>query len=268
MCPGQDTFYLSCKAVSHEEKVGLCFPLERRGVVFRLGICILLASLGLLVTPVRAQIASYVDESGRRVYINSEEPAPRRKLPARQAAPSGEAPRQGGSPQAVAYRPGSLRPVSREFLDRLVQETAERHRVDPVLVRAVVQAESGWNPGAVSRKGALGLMQLVPETAQRYGAADAFNPAQNLDAGVRYLRSLLERYGGDVNKSLAAYNAGEHAVDRAGGVPHYRETRHYVQQISNFYFKPGSGRSSNAWNGSRPIYRAVDERGRVVFTNE
>jgi soluble lytic murein transglycosylase-like protein len=146
----------------------------------------------------------------------------------------------------------------------MVQETAERHRVDPALVRAVVEAESNWNPSAVSRKGALGLMQLVPGTAERFGVGDAFNPRQNLDGGVRYLRTLLERYNGDLNRSLAAYNAGEHAVDRARGVPRLWETRSYVQRVLDSYFRPGSDRLPN----SRPIYRKTDEQGRVVFTNE
>ena len=163
---------------------------------------------------------------------------------------------------------GTFRRIPKEALDRLVEETSQRHRVDPALVRAVIEAESNWNHAAVSRKGALGLMQLVPGTAERYGAVDAFDPQQNLDAGVRHLRVLLERYNGDLEKALAAYNAGERAVDRARGVPRYRETRHYVQKVTQSYFQPGSGRQSNWWNASRPIYRTTDGRGRVIFTNE
>jgi soluble lytic murein transglycosylase-like protein len=150
----------------------------------------------------------------------------------------------------------------------MVHETAERHRVDPALVRAVIEAESNWNPSAVSRKGAQGLMQLAPGTAERFGVGDAFNPKQNLDGGVRYLRMLLERYNGDLNRSLAAYNAGEGAVDRARGVPNYRETRYYVQKVTDSYFRPGSGRLPNWGSATRPIYRTSDERGRVIFANE
>jgi soluble lytic murein transglycosylase-like protein len=150
----------------------------------------------------------------------------------------------------------------------MVHETAEKHRIDPALVRAVIEAESNWNPSAVSRKGALGLMQLVPGTAERFGVADAFNPQQNVEGGVRYLRALLQRYNGDLNRSLAAYNAGEYAVDRARGIPWFPETRNYVQKVVDSYFRPDSGRLPGWWNNSRSIYQKTDERGRVVFTNE
>jgi len=86
--------------------------------------------------------------------------------------------------------------------------------MDPALIRAVIETESHWNAGAVSRKGAVGLMQLVPSTAQRFGVKDMFSPKQNVDAGVRYLKTLLERYNGNLELALAAYNAGEGAVDR------------------------------------------------------
>jgi len=150
----------------------------------------------------------------------------------------------------------------------MASQTAERHQVDPNLVRAVVQTESGWDPLAVSRKGALGLMQLVPGTAQRFGVNNVFDPQQNLDAGVRYLHSLLERYGNDLPLALAAYNAGEGAVDRFGGVPNFRETRLYVQKVTNSYFRPGSGANGSAGFTPHPIRRIVDEHGRVIFTNE
>ena len=122
-----------------------------------------------------------------------------------------------------------------------MREAAERHHVDAALIRAVIQTESNWNSGALSRKGAGGLMQLIPTTAQRFGASDLFNPQQNIDAGVRYLKTLLERYNGNLDLALAAYNAGEGAVDRAHGVPAFRETRNYVQKVQDAYFRPGSG---------------------------
>jgi soluble lytic murein transglycosylase-like protein len=109
--------------------------------------------------------------------------------------------------------------------------TAQRHGLDPNLVLAVVAVESGFQPDAVSNKGAQGLMQLMPATARELGVADALDPAQNLDGGTRYLRMLVAQYGGDLGKALAAYNAGPGAVKRHGGVPPYRETHHYIDRV-------------------------------------
>jgi len=120
-------------------------------------------------------------------------------------------------------------------LERLAAEAARRHGLDPALVRAVVAVESGFQPQAVSPRGAQGLMQLMPATARELGVADPFDPAANLDGGSRYLRSLVARYDGDLGKALAAYNAGMGAVARHGGVPPYAETRRYVQNVLGRY---------------------------------
>jgi soluble lytic murein transglycosylase-like protein len=150
-----------------------------------------------------------------------------------------------------------------------VQEAAQRHSLDPALVKAVITTESGWNTRAISQKGAVGLMQLIPSTAQRFGVGNPFDPAQNVEGGTTYLKTLLDRYNGDLTKSLAAYNAGERAVDLSGGVPAYRETQQYVQKVTSAYFRPGSGRTSTLWSPPRPtVRREVDTNGRVVFTNE
>ena len=150
-----------------------------------------------------------------------------------------------------------------------MREAAERNKLDPALVKAVIRTESGWNPNAVSRKGAVGLMQLIPETAQRYGVNNSFDPVQNIEGGTKYLKSLLDRYNGDLTKSLAAYNAGERTVDLNRGVPAIPETQRYVEKVTNAYFQPGSGRNHTLWSPPKPpVRREIDSSGRVVFTNE
>jgi membrane-bound lytic murein transglycosylase B len=120
-------------------------------------------------------------------------------------------------------------------IDDAINKAAERHAVDPNLVRALVKVESNFNPNAVSRKGAMGLMQLMPGTARELAVTDPFDPQQNMEAGVRHLRGLLDSYDGDVSRSLAAYNAGAKAVDRHKGIPPYAETQDYVRRITKLY---------------------------------
>jgi soluble lytic murein transglycosylase-like protein len=115
------------------------------------------------------------------------------------------------------------------MLEQLIEEESKKQGVSSDLVRAVVKAESNGNPKAISPKGAIGLMQLMPETAQMLGV-DPYDPAQNLEGGIRFLKQLAMRYG-DLDRTLAAYNAGPGAVDRNGGVPPYRETRQYIHNI-------------------------------------
>jgi soluble lytic murein transglycosylase-like protein len=131
-----------------------------------------------------------------------------------------------GARRAAAGRGGS----STRF-DTLIKEASRREGIDPALVKAVVQAESAFDPGAVSTAGAKGLMQLTDATARSLGVADSFDPIQNVAGGVKYLKQLLGRYGGDTTRALAAYNAGPGAVDSFGGIPPYAETQGYVQKV-------------------------------------
>jgi len=147
-----------------------------------------------------------------------------------------------GTPRIVSYPGRSSRAVvprgstsQRDVLWPHVERTARAHGVDPELVDLVIRMESGYNPNAVSPKGARGVMQLMPGTARQYGVRDVFDPHENIGAGVRYLSDLLQRYGNDVASALAAYNAGPEAVERHAGVPPYRETRNYVATILGAY---------------------------------
>lgn len=228
------------------------FCLSRTGAVLRKAALAGLAAAASLCLsaacsrPAQAQIASYVDANGKVVYVNANPPA---KAARRQAV------RQPFSPP--------------EKLLLIAQAAARRNDMDPALVQAVIQTESNWNPFAVSSKGAFGLMQLLPSTAERYGVRDVFDPAQNVKGGTRYLRDLLELYHGDLKKSLAAYNAGEQAVARFHGVPAYRETRNYVRKVTNTYFQSGAGQAyAGQFHRHSEIRQVKDSGGRTVFTNE
>jgi len=223
--------------------------------------CLLALGFGLsLSSPLRAQIASQVNDSGKLVFVNSE--------------PAGNAPHKAPPSFHVSKTDGSNSEatpttVPPERLERIVRDASARHNLDPALVKAVIGVESNWNPSAVSRKGALGLMQLIPTTAGQLGVGNAFDPAQNIEGGTSYLRSLLDRYHGDLELSLAAYNAGPGAVERSGGIPNIPETRSYVQRVTDTYFRPDSGRDpSFAGQHRSRIRQDVDDNGRVVFTNE
>jgi len=126
-------------------------------------------------------------------------------------------------------------PVPERSLDQIVKDAGARHQIDPDFIASVIHAESGANPKAVSRKGAQGLMQLMPGTAAQLGVKNAFSPEQNVDGGTRHLNELLAKYHNDVPKALAAYNAGSKPVAQYGGVPPYHETRAYVARIIREY---------------------------------
>lgn len=163
---------------------------------------------------------------------------------------------------------------SRVQIQALVEQAARRHDVDPKLVHAVIRQESGYDPFAVSSKGAMGLMQLMPGTADRFGVRNIFDPAENVRGGVRYLRHLLDRYNGDPALTLAAYNAGEGAVERYGDVPPYRETVDFVSKVRRMYGSAVDSVSSAQQDDAvvdlaRPrIIRRVDASGVVCYETE
>jgi hypothetical protein len=177
----------------------------------------------------------------------------------------------GGRPQS--HQTPNFNPAfTQQDIDAAIDAAAARHNVDPSLVRSVVKVESNFNPNAVSRKGAMGLMQLMPATARSLNLANPFDPAENVDAGVRHLKKLLDSYGGNVRLSLAAYNAGSGAVARSAGVPHFRETQDYVRRITNLYHggETGSyvigGTADNPF-GHDPVQVQRDARGVLYISN-
>jgi soluble lytic murein transglycosylase-like protein len=234
-------------------------------------------------------ITQATDDDGRKIYVNDSAPtAPARKsskyissglvywspsshrwknvASANIRAARSAAAEVNQSQQISSFVRG--KPFTQQEIDSAIDAAAVRHNVDPSLVRAVIKVESNFNPNAVSRKGAMGLMQLMPQTARQLKVTNPFDPEQNVDAGVRHLKQLMESYGGDVKLSLAAYNAGAGAVARSGGIPRFAETRNYVNRISGLYF-----------GGSDPGYRILgvpvrapvrmqrDERGVLYISN-
>jgi soluble lytic murein transglycosylase-like protein len=213
------------------------------------------------------------EENGRKVYVNDSTPkapaqrspstdAPRRRLMYWSAKDSRWKPVPGANAATMRAARSAAAEISQFFvrdssqsanakiqaanfgggfasqadIDAAIAMAAARHNVDANLVRAVVKVESNFNPNAVSRKGAMGLMQLMPSTARLLNVKNPFDPEQNVDAGVRHLKQLLESYGGDVDLTLAAYNAGSGAVARSSGIPRFPETQNYVRRITNLYY--------------------------------
>lgn len=229
----------------------------------RLGLLLLLLVLVFMALPQSAHsaqldlIEARQADNGRTVYTNAE---PAAVLPA--GAISAAATASARTQRTVSGpRPGTVE------IDTAIREAAERHGVDANLVRAVVKVESNYDPRAVSRKGAMGLMQLMPATARRLNVTNPFDLRQNLDAGVRHLKDLLANYNGNVRLSLAAYNAGAMAVARANGVPGIAETQSYIRQITDLY-RTHSATDSGGWLQASSIHAFRDGKGTLTFTSD
>jgi soluble lytic murein transglycosylase-like protein len=200
------------------------------------------------------QIVVLLDDQGHRVYVNT-----------------------GGSASRVEWMIRSFQPISPSVsrnalpgINQLVEQTAHRLQMDPELIRAIVRVESGYNSKVVSNKGAVGLMQLIPATAKRFGVENPFDPKQNLEGGVNYLKYLMALFGGDLSLSLAAYNAGERTVQRSGGIPAIAETQNYVRKVKSIYQMGDASAQLKATANTPPvppISRYVDQYGVVHFTN-
>jgi soluble lytic murein transglycosylase-like protein len=194
---------------------------------------IALAAVAVLSPAARADYA--VLRSGMRLHVTGYELAGDR---VRLNVAGGEV--EIASDELIAVEPEDFIPASESatvafdvrYAD-LIRAAAQKHGVNEKLIAHVIAAESNFDAKAVSRKNALGLMQLLPQTAARYAVTNIFDPAQNIDAGTHYLKDLLGRYRGNIPLALAAYNAGPEMVDRYGGIPPFRETQNYVKQITS-----------------------------------
>lgn len=191
----------------------------------RLPLAALVALAAVLAVPAKADIYGFTDERGVKHFTNIPALDRRYKLLWK------EGPKAPAAAQAYLPSEAEIRRYS-----AIVDVASRTHGVDNALVHAVITAESGYNPRAVSRKGAQGLMQLMPDTARRYGVRDSFDPVENVQGGVKYLKDLLAMFNGNVELAVAGYNAGENAVIRAGHrIPPYAETLNYVPKVIDFY---------------------------------
>jgi soluble lytic murein transglycosylase-like protein len=202
----------------------------------------ILASLLASESPSGAQMFRYVDKEGVLHFTNVPTLPNHVKTPTMPPYAANlvnqtrtDAPR----PFYVRSLAPSCNPLNQNLFDPHIRFACRQYGLDYFLVKAVISAESAFDPGAISPKGAMGLMQLMPGTSRDLGVVNPFDPTQNIDGGVRYLRFLMDRFNNNVVHALAAYNAGPEAVQKHNGVPPYEETRNYVQRVLDFYGRSG-----------------------------
>jgi soluble lytic murein transglycosylase-like protein len=144
--------------------------------------------------------------------------------------------------------------------DKTIKIVAEKYRLEPALIHSIILTESNYDPLAISSKGAIGLMQLMPETAKAYGVVNPFDPAENIEGGAKYLKDLIHLFNGRTRLVLAAYNAGQEAIKKNGGIPRYPETINYVRKVMALYPESYIRRKTL-------IYRLFDSSGKMILTN-
>jgi len=198
-----------------------------------------------------ASFYSYVDGNGVQVYTNIP--------PIEQVADL-----QTPDPQASSIAPP---PLLKTFaFDDIIEKCAGDYKLDPQLIRSIIATESGFNHKAVSPKGARGLMQLMPATAQRLGVRNSFDPEENIRGGVKHFRSLMDSFANNLDLSLAAYNAGENLVRRLGRIPDFKETKEYVESVKRKYVRNDAPQLP-VEEQPPVLYRYVDELGVLHLTN-
>ncbi len=212
-----------------------------------------------------ADIYQYTDEDGvvHFTNVNVAKGKKYRRHPesAGTSSNANQVRRQRSSPPQAASAVTSTN-VPSAYLES-INTACDRHGVDPALVHAIMKVESDFNPMAISRKGAMGLMQLMPQTAVDMNVRNTFDPGENIDGGVKYMRYLLDRYEGNVSLALAAYNSGENAVKRWGTIPPFPETQNYVQKIMRLY----NGGGTMTTRPRYTVYMGYGEDGAIVVTD-
>ena len=240
----------------------LCLPQQAKSKRAFLAAGVVLGLLAVCGKPANAQIAKVVDDSTAGIS-SSTLSRPRESRLNAYSRPTIYMPREA----SFMGRSRAGFNLDRDGVEKIGPRSGRSSSRGSALVRAVIETESTGIHRPFSRKGAVGLMQLIPTTAQRFGVNDVFNPQQNVDGGVRYLKILPERYDGNLDLALAAYNAGEGAVDRARGSGISRNPR-LCTESQNAYFRPGSGRLNGEFSLRRPIRRDLDASGRIIFNND
>lgn len=236
-------------------QIGTACSAKMRGVRWPRRLAALAAGLALFVTPLTrasagdapaaTQIVAYADQAGHHLYVSSDDWELRSAL------------KSGGVKAGLSVV--ERRKRSLPGIDGVIEATCRSYAVDPKLVRAVIDVESAWNPNAVSSKGALGLMQLLPGTGARFGVRHFFEPEENVSGGVKYLHFLLDRFAGNLDQALAGYYAGENAVDLRGGIPRHADIRSYVSHVEARYRELAGDTAHNI--------HATQEDGKVLFVN-
>lgn len=190
----------------------------------------------ILCTPLHADIYKYTDQNGVVHFTNT---------------PEGK----GYTKVITEYNTSS-----EGKYDHIISRTSAKYNIEPAVIKAVITAESDWNPRAISSKGAVGLMQLMPETAKDMQVSNPYDPEENIEGGTRYLRWLLNRFQGNLDLALAAYNAGPSTVEKTGGIPQFSETRKYVKNVTRMYKGSAQGKNTK-------IYKVTYDDGTVLYTN-